>query len=230
MQKKFLVILIIPLLLTGCGSRKLFRESYAGENGVFYFLGDIFVPETVMNTYRMRDFISGSYFSDFKKRQGDVKTIDEMYDYAMWITDNDIPQSLFIISLSTLPYKRTPAKLPVLNIDLMFYFSFETDEKFKRRFENLPSHFLIDSPKNNFGDKDKLPHYFGSAFLSNSSDAKFVPKYIGDMIEVGEAFFSLEGYYDERDRQTNSNGADFGLALLKYPSAKPSQFLNGMKK
>lgn len=216
--------------MTGCSNNMIYRNVYQEKNSFFYFAGDIFVPETILNTYRMRDFISSEYFSNFKHNNGDVKAINEMYNYALWITDYDIAESLFIISLSTLPYKRTPAKIPLLNFDMMFYFSMESDSSFKKRYENLPSHFLSDSPKGSFGDKDKLPHFFGSAYLSYTTDAKFVPEYIGDLIEEGEAFFSLEGFNDERDRRENSRGGEFGLALLHNPIAKPSQYLESIKK
>ena len=217
-------------MFVGCGSPELYRNVYAEKQTLFYSIGDLFVPETVINTYRMRDFISSDYFANYKQLNGDLKAIDEMYDYAQWITDEDIQQSLFIITLSTLPYKRTPAKIPVVNLDMMFYFSMESDSSFKKRYHNLPAHFFSDSPVNNFGDKDKMPHYFGSAFITYSSDAKFLSNYIGDLIEMGEAFFSLEGFNDERDRKANGLGAQFGSGLLKNPDTKPSEFILKWKK
>jgi len=223
-------VLLYPALFAGCSNTVLYNNLYEERSSFFYFTGEILFPETVTNTYRMRDFISSGYFSEYKKYNGDLNSIDEMYKYALWLTDNDIPQSFFIISLATLPYKRTPAKIPVLNLDMMFYFSMETDSSFKKRFENLPSHFLSDSPPGSFGDKDKLPHFFGSAFIGYSSDMKFLSKYIGDIIEIGEAFFSLEGYYDERDRKTNDIGAEFGLCSLRNPTVNPSEFLSKWKK
>lgn len=222
--------LLYPFIFTGCNNAIPYRGNYPEENSVFYFVGEALFPETVINTYRMRDFISSGYFGSYKNSNGDLKAIDEIYNYALWLTDNDIPQSLFIISLASLPYKRTPAKIPLLNFDVMFYFSLESDEYFKKRFENLPSHFLPDSPMGTFGDKDKLPHFFGSAFISYSSNMKFLSEYVGDMIELGEAFFSLEGYYDERDRVTNGIGSEFGLQLLRNPNVKPSDFLLKWKK
>jgi hypothetical protein len=225
-----LLFLFSLVAITGCGTPELFRNVYAEKQSGSYFFSDMFVPETITNTYRMRDFITSDYFTNYKHSNGDLKAIDEMYDYALWLTDEDIPQSLFIISLATLPYKRTPAKIPVIKFDMMFYFSMESDSSFKKRFHNLPAHFFSDSPENSFGDKDKMPHYFGSAFISYTSDTKFLSKYIGDLIETGEAFFSLEGFYDERDRKTNDLGAQFGSRLLKYPNTKPSEYILKWKK
>jgi hypothetical protein len=173
----------------------------------------------------MRDFIAGEYFFEFKRNNGDMKAIDEIYNYAFWLTDGDIPQALFISAFSTLPYKSTPAKLPLINIDIMFYFSLESESNFKKRYGNLPSHFLSDSPETPFGDKDKLTHYFGSACLSYITNLKGVAEYVGYMIEVGEAVFSLEGYYDERDVKINLMGADYGLALLRNYAIMPSQYI-----
>ena len=216
------------IFFSGCSSA-LYRNEYEEKQTFWYYIGELVVPEVILNTYRMRDFISSEYFSELKKNKGDMKAIDEIYNYAFWVTDGDIPQALFISAFSTLPYKSTPAKLPLIKLDIMFYFSLESESNFKKRFNNLPSHFLSDSPENPFGDKDKLPHYFGSAYLSYITNLKSVPKYVGYMIEVGEAFFNLEGYFDERDVKVNLMGADYGLALLQDYSYMPSQYLKDIK-
>lgn len=216
------------LFVSGCSSA-LYRNEYEESHTWWYTVGEQVVPEIIMNTYRMRDFISSEYFFEFKKNNGDMKAIDEIYNYAFWLTDGDIPQSLFISAFSTLPYKSTPAKLPLINLDIMFYFSLESEPNFKKRYDNLPSHFLSDSPSHLFGDKDKLPHYFGSAYLSYVTNFKFVPKYVGYLIEIGEAFFNLEGYSDERDIKINLMGADYGLELLRNYKCMPSQHINDIE-
>ena len=213
------------LIFSGCSSALYNRDEYKEKKLLWYGIGDRIVPEVIMNTYKMRDFISSEYFFEFKKSNGDMRSVDEIYNYAFWLTDGDIPQALFISTFSTLPYKSTPAKLPLINIDIMFYFSLESESNFKKRFNNLPSHFLSDSPKDSFGDKDKLPHYFGSAYLSYVTNLKSVPKYVGYMIEVGEAIFKLEGFFDERDVKMNLLGADYGLALLCNYKCMPSQYI-----
>lgn len=217
-------------LFIGCGNTSNCYKDYSEKNNLYYFTGEILLPQPIVNTYRMRDFLSDDYFKNYKIKFGDKKAIDEIYNYALWLTDNDIAQSLFIITLATLPYKKTPAKIPILNFDIMFYFSLESEDNFKRRFDNIPSHFLIDSPLNYFGDKDKLPHFFGSAFLSYISDTKLLSKYVGEMIEIGEAFFNLEGYYDERDTKMNKLGSEFGLDLVRNNLNNPSYYFEKWKK
>ena len=225
--KRFLLSqgsIVFILFFSGCSSA-LYQDEYKEKQSVWYSLGELIVPEIIMNTYRMRDFISSEYFFEFKKNNGDMSAIDEIYNYAFWLTDGNISQALFISAFSTLPYKSTPAKLPLINLDVMFYFSLESESNFKKRYENLPSHFLSDSPEHSFGDKDKLSHYFGSAYLSYTTNLKFVSKYVGYMIELGEAFFSLDGYSDERDIKVNLMGADYGLALLRKYNCMPSQYI-----
>jgi hypothetical protein len=216
------------LFFFGCSSA-LYQNEYEERRSFWYVVGDIIVPEIIMNTYKTRDFISSDYFFKFKNNNGDMKAIDEIYNYAFWLTDGDIPQTLFIVTFSTLPYKNTPAKLPLINLDIMFYFSLESDSNFKKRYNNLPSHFLSDSPENSFGDKDKLPHYFGSAYLSYITNLKIVPKYVGYMIEFGEAFFNLDGYCDERDVKVNLMGASYGLALLLNYKCMPSEYIKDIE-
>jgi hypothetical protein len=220
----FLYVIFLHTFFSGCSSM-LYQGEYEEKKSLWYSIGEIIVSEVIINTYRMRDFISSEYFFEFKKNNGDMRAIDEIYNYAFWLTDGDIPQALFISAFSTLPYKSTPAKLPFTNIDIMFYFSLESESNFKKRFNNLPSQFLSDSPKGSFGDKDKLSHYFGSAYLSYVTNLKVVPEYVGYMIEVGEALFKFEGFFDERDMKVNSLGADYGLALLHDYKCMPSEYI-----
>jgi hypothetical protein len=187
-------------------------------------MSEIFVPDMVINMYRMRDFLSSEYFGNFKKFKGDVKSLDEIYNYALFLTDNDIPQSLFIVSIATLPYKSTPAKFPILKLDMMFYFSLESDSLFHKRYKNLPSKLYEDSPQNSFGDKDKLSHFFGSAYVAYITDSRLLPTAVGYMIEIGEYIFQLEGFMDERDLLSNELGIKFGKSLLKDPIDKPSKY------
>jgi hypothetical protein len=227
---KKLFIISCVFFLYGCGNVGRYNNEYSEEENILFFLADSFLPQPVVNTYRLRNFISSDFFANYKTKYGDRAAIDQIFKYALWITDNDISQSLFISSIATLPYKKTPAKLPVINFDVMFYFSLESDYNFKKRFDNLPSHFLVDSPTDKFGDKDKLPHFFGSSFLSYSSDTGLLSQIIGDLIELGEAFFSLEGYNDERDKKMNKLGAKFGLDLLRNNYHTPSYYMGKWEK
>jgi hypothetical protein len=202
---------------------------YEEHTGVFYEVAEALIPQAIVNTYRMRDFIASGYFSEFKKQHDDVKSIEEIYNYALWLTDRDIEQSLFIISMAALPYKKTPAKFPIFKFDLMFYFSMESDSMFKRRYNNLPSRLFPDSPSNPFGDKDKISHFFGSAFLTYISDCKTLSTITGELVEIGESIFQLEGFMDERDIKANELGADFAKYLIRDPFCRPTSFFKPLK-
>ena len=41
-----------------------------------------------------------------------------------------------------------------------------TDSIFALKRKNLPKNLFYDTPNTEMGDKDKLPHFFGTAFLS----------------------------------------------------------------
>jgi hypothetical protein len=227
-KKNINFFIFFTLIFFGCASKPYSNLSdyfFEERNNLLYNLSETFVPETVINMYRMRDFISSEYFGKFKSLKGDIPSMDEIYNYALYITDNNIQQSLFIISVATLPYKSTPAKFPILKFDMMFYFSLESDSLFHKRFKNLPSKLFEDSPKNSFGDKDKISHFFGSAYLAYFTDDAIIPRTIGNIIELGEAVFQLEGFMDERDKKSNEIGILFGKDLLLDPLEKPSKYL-----
>jgi hypothetical protein len=230
-------IAVLILTLFSLQSYQCSTKVYTGSSGNFYeesgsiiyTVSEIIIPEVIINSYRMRDFIASDYFSEYKKKNNDIKSVEEIYDYALWLTDYNIEQSLFIISIATLPYKKTPAKFPILKFDMMFYFSLESDSMFRKRYNNLPSQLFPDSPKNLFGDKDKTPHFFGSAFLAYISDSKSLSTLVGVIIELGESIFQLEGFMDERDIRANELGAEFGKRLLRNFHCRPSEFFRKLK-
>jgi hypothetical protein len=222
----FIILIIFPF--PACNTIYNYK-SYTYSEKSEYAIWDIFVPKILMDSYRMRDFISSDYFHLYKRMNGDLAAIDELYTYALWLTDNNIEESLFIISMSTLPYKKSPAKFPLLKFDFMFYFSIESDSLFSRRYTNLPSVLFEDSPRTPFGDRDKTPHFFGSAYLAYISDSRILPGLAGYLIETGEYLFEFEGFMDKRDIKTNKTGAGFGLALLRNPETLPSKYLGKLK-
>jgi hypothetical protein len=75
------------------------------------------------------------------------------------------------------------------------------------------------------GDRDKLQHFFGSAFLSYSFESSGSAERVGDAIELGEESFVVGGVSDERDGRANHHGQMFGLTLLRDEDVRPSDFL-----
>ena len=73
----------------------------------------------------------------------------------------------------------------------------------------LDIYFLI-HPEIDYGDKDKLAHFFGSAFLSYESTIFDLGKLIGYFVEAFEESFKVQSTVDLRDLDVNEYGRLFG--------------------
>ena len=101
----------------------------------------------------------------------------------------------------------------------------ESIDQFRMRYGNLPSRVFSDSADTVSNDKDKLQHFFGSAYLAFTEGGDNIAEHIGDWIERGEESFVVGGRDDVRDRKANALGQEFGLMLLDDEYAVPSDVL-----
>jgi hypothetical protein len=99
----------------------------------------------------------------------------------------------------------------------------EFEEDFEARIARLPSALYPDSPPGPAGDRDKLQHFFGSAFLTFFSESVETADEAGRFVEWGEGAFIVDGMSDDRDLRADRHGQDFGLRLRADPSALPSE-------
>jgi hypothetical protein len=116
-------------------------------------------------------------------------------------------------------------RIPVVGPLLWVPLTSEFPEEFHKRVHALPTRLYADTPPDSDGDRDKLQHFFGSAFLSYTFESPGVSERIGEFIEWGEDKFVVEGALDERDNRANRQGQRFGLWLLSDDSVRPSRFL-----
>ena len=100
-----------------------------------------------------------------------------------------------------------------------------TDSLFNLKNKYLPKYIFWDTPQNDFGDKDKLSHFFGSAFISYSSNIFDFVDLIGYFVEVFEENFKLQSTIDKRDMMANTLGNIFGKMLKENKNILPSQIL-----
>ena len=99
------------------------------------------------------------------------------------------------------------------------------DSIFNLKNKNLPKYLFYDTPKNDFGDKDKLAHFFGSAYLSYSTSWFDITQIIGIFVEDFEEKFYIQSRADPRDIRADNLGNMFGKALRKNKELLPSQVL-----
>ena len=146
--------------------------------------------------------------------------IDRIYCEAVRIAEGDPMRALFLCSIATLPYWEFPAVVPLAGWVIMVPVSTETHEEFLARLAALPSLVLRDSKAGE--DRDKLTHFFGSAWLACKLRSVPLVNLIGMLVEIGERLFKLEGAEDPRDLDAGRLGAAFGLALGRDADALPS--------
>jgi hypothetical protein len=121
-------------------------------------------------------------------------------------------------------HQRVGVRLPLIGAILWFPLTSEFGGEFRARVDALPSRLYADTPPGRGGDRDKLQHFFGSAFLTAVTESAESADRVGLFIEWGEERFIVGGLNDERDVRANRQGERFGLHLLSDPDTRPSRF------
>jgi hypothetical protein len=195
---------------------------------IFLFCAQFFFPQqsqlskTVNN---ISEFIASSKYINSKNNLNDLHIIDSIYSLAIVQTDYDYSEALMALTFATVPYKAVPIQIPVIKTIIDYPLVSTSDSIFDLKNENLPRYIFFDSPPNDYGDKDKLAHFFGCAFISFSSKIFDLGNTIGYFIEVFEETFKVQSSIDERDLMTNTFGNIFGRLLRKNKNILPSQIL-----
>jgi len=189
----------------------------------FSFLSVYFPPFFIQYSIELKSFIRSNTFKKIRERYGDRKAVDAIYIYAMKKTGNNTAISLLICMTSCFDHRVIGLKVPIFA--LFFPLSNESEEEFQQRVNNLPKNIFNDSPKGKTGDRDKLQHFFGSAFLTFVFESKNPAEQFSEFVERGEKWMIVDGVMDKRDIAANREGQKFGLALLKNNLLMPSDFL-----
>ncbi|OGU91774.1 MAG: hypothetical protein A2492_07345 [Ignavibacteria bacterium RIFOXYC12_FULL_35_11] len=171
------------------------------------------------------EFIASGEFLILKEQVGGLSIVDSIYSQALKVNDNDHSEALLSLIFATVPYNEVPVQIPIIKSILNFPLIAASDSIFKLKNANLPGYIFFDSPMNNYGDKDKLAHFFGSAFLSYSSNYFDLGNAIGYLVEVFEESFKVQSSIDERDLITNKLGNLFGTVLKQNKNILPSQII-----
>jgi hypothetical protein len=200
-----------------------FDEGEKESFNLFRFIGGVFTPDLVKETKQIRAYIRDPRFVELARRCGDVRAMDYLYLKALKICDHNIARALFLSMMASLDHQNVDVKVPIFGV-LDMPLTFEEDSLFKVRRRNLPSRLYDDTPPE--GDKDKLQHFFGSAYIAFASESRDLARTSGDLIEWGEATFVVGGVDDPRDRRTNKQGERFGHDLLVVKNLLPSDYLN----
>ena len=171
------------------------------------------------------ELITSEEFLQIRNSSSDLIAIDSLFSKTKKFYNDDIEESLLALTFGTLPYYQMPLILPFFHFKVTI--PLPTPQKnLNRRIKNLPSHFLFDSPKNDFGDNDKLAHFFGNAYLEYSLPLFNVSDFMSIFVEKFEESFKVEGALDKRDIFVNRLGKKFGNKLRNNKNFLPSEVLS----
>lgn len=188
------------------------------------FLSDTFTPQLIIDSKKIRDYVRDARFRELTLRCGDHRAIDGIFLKSLRIADYNVARGLFLSLMATLEHQNVDFKLPVVG-GISVPLTFEQDSLFNARKKNIPSKVYPDSPATEVGDKDKLQHFFASAYLAYVSESPELARQGGNFVEWGEAKFVVGGTDDPRDRRANKHGEAFGRDLLVVKTLLPSDYL-----
>jgi hypothetical protein len=183
---------------------------------LFTYFPSIFIQHEL----ELKWFVSSKTFKHLREQFGDAKSVDAIYIRAMQLTNNNTAMSLLLCTFATFDHETVGLNIPFFS--LAFPLTEESQAEFKKRINNLPRIIYDDSPES--GDRDKLQHFFGSAFLTFISESRGAADRFGVFVEKGERLIIVGGVYDDRDLRADWQGQNFGSALLENNRRKPSAF------
>ncbi|MDI6767134.1 MAG: hypothetical protein QME52_09960 [Bacteroidota bacterium] len=189
----------------------------------FGFLATYFPSFFIQNGLDLKTFIRSRTFRIIREQYGDLRSVDAIYIQALKLTYDNTAIALLLSLVACFDHRFVGLKVPVFA--LFFPLSNESEEEFRQRVSNLPRFLYSDTPAGKIGDRDKLQHFFGSAFLAFIFESQQVADNFSDFIEQGEKTIIVDGVLDERDIRANRDGQRFGLALLDNNHLLPSAFL-----
>jgi hypothetical protein len=172
----------------------------------------------------LSEFIASERFDELSRTNNDLALVDSIYLRGVGFYDGNYSDALLALMLAAVPYKEILIELPLLGTVLNYPLTSAEEEVFNKKNNNLPRCLLFDSPSGEYGDKDKIAHFFGSAFISYTGNIFDLGAAIGYFVEVFEESFKVQSSIDERDLLVNELGNYFGEALKYDKSILPSRF------
>jgi hypothetical protein len=188
-------------------------------------LSVILIPKVFADVNALRWYIRSDEFARLCSERGDLEAVDAIFEESSRLCWGNRGEALYAATMATMDHRQVGVRVPLLGPVLWFPLTSEFEEEYMERVENLPSDLYPDSPPGPAGDRDKLQHFFGSAFLTFISGTTETAEEAGRFVEWGEGAFIVEGRPDDRDLRADRHGQEFGLRLYLDPGARPSESL-----
>jgi len=173
----------------------------------------------------LSDFIASDYFVELKKDNSDIALVDSLYLRAVKFYENDYEEALLALTFTTIPYREVPIVLPVIKARIYYPLISASDSVADLKNQNLPSRLFFDSPDNSYGDRDKLAHFFGNAFIGYAENILNLADVFGYFVEAFEEDFKAQSEVDFRDIEVNRYGLLFGNLLEENKNILPGDVL-----
>jgi len=173
----------------------------------------------------LSEFIASDYFLELKKENNDLALVDSVYTRAIEFYENDYTEALLALTFTTIPYRRVPLVIPLIKARLYYPLISANDSISNLKNQNLPNKLFFDSPDNDYGDKDKLAHFFGNAFIGYAENILKLADVFGYFVEAFEEDFKAQSEVDFRDVDVNWYGVLFGEMLETNINVLPSQIM-----
>lgn len=181
-------------------------------------------PQIVIDTREVRQYVRDPRFRELMRRCGDMRAIDAIYQKSLRVAEYNIGRGLLIAMMAVLEHQEIHVRMPIVK-SVQLPLTLEDDSMFVQRVRNLPKSIYQDTPPGDHGDKDKLQHFFASAYLAYASESTDIARGAGNLVEWGEAKFIVGGADDPRDKRANKQGEAFGRDLLVVKNLLPSDYL-----
>ena len=189
------------------------------------FFAPFVIPKTIQDTYRLKEYVCSEEFAELRSAAGDPAAVDAIFARALTISWDNSGEALYLSLVATMEHRRVDITLPIVGLALPIPLTGEFEDEFSDRVQALPARLYDDSPRTPYGDRDKLQHFFGSAFLVLVTESEEGADEEGNFVERGESRYVIGEIVDTRDIRANRQGQRFGRALLAGESVRPSDFL-----
>lgn len=171
------------------------------------------------------EFIASDYFIELKATNKDLSLVDSMYLRTIKYYDYDYQEALLSLTFATIPFRKVPLVVPLINARIYYPLISANDSISNLKNQNLPGRLFYDSPTDTGGDKDKLAHFFGNAFIGYAENILKLADVFGYFVEAFEEDFKAQSEVDFRDVDVNWYGVLFGEMLETNINVLPSQIM-----
>jgi len=173
----------------------------------------------------LSDFIASDYFLELKEANTDLALVDSIYSRAIQFYEYDYQEALLALTFTAIPYRRVPLVVPIIKSRIYYPLVSSNDSISNLKNQNLPAKLFYDSPTGKGGDKDKLAHFFGNAYIGYAENILNLADVFGYFVEVFEEDFKTQSKVDFRDIDVNWYGVLFGEMLETNKNILPSQIM-----